>query len=199
MRTARLLAVLTGLCVITLFSCQRNAHEELAFTDNPAMTLAKPGTPAGPCNPYAYQVVLESKTPLENGTWEWVWSVQNLNPGNGNNGTAQDLSHWGMAFETCFDFSHIVDAGYSGDGVTWTSFTPTYGSDGSQACYTGPVLKFDFGTTGTNKSYYRIIVNSFYRTGLQSGYYKSGSVTGCCTFDFFGVRCASAEEEREEE
>jgi hypothetical protein len=203
MKTARLVAVLICACMITLFSCQRNANDELAFSDNievaSEVAAAKPGVPADPCNPYAYTVLLESKTPLENGTWEWVWSVQNPNPGNGSNGTAQDLSHWGMAFESCFNFSHIVDAAYSADGFNWTSFTPYNEVDPSQACYTGPVLKFDYGTTGSNKSYYRITVNSFYRTGLQSGYYKSGGNTGCCTFDFFGVRCASPEEEREEE
>jgi hypothetical protein len=33
------------------------------------------------------------------GSWEWIWSIQNPNPGNGTNGTVQDLSHWGITLK----------------------------------------------------------------------------------------------------
>jgi hypothetical protein len=146
------------------------------------------------CNPYAYNVVLESRTLLPDNNWEWVWSVQNPNPGNGNNGTAQDLSHWGMAVGACFDPSSLVEAGYSYNNITWASFNPTIQVDPSQSCMTTPVIKFDAGTTGTAKTYYRLVVSQFYPFGTASGYYKSGPRTGCCTFTFFGIGCGGVEE-----
>ena len=42
--------------------------------------LANKSAPQAACNPNAYAITLESKT-LVNGNWEWVWSVQNPNPG----------------------------------------------------------------------------------------------------------------------
>lgn len=138
------------------------------------------------CN--SYNIALESKT-LVDGNWEWIWSVQNLNPGNGTNGTVQNLSHWGMQFGTCFSWSSVVGAAYSSDGINWINFTPVYAVDPSQSCLTTPVLKFDFGTTGGSASYYKLVLNEDYSIGSSFGYYKSGSRTGCCTFNFPGVDC----------
>lgn len=143
----------------------------------------------------AYIIALESKTQVGS-NWEWVWSVQNLNPGNGNNGTVQNLSHWGMQFGSCFIWSSVVSAAYSADGVTWTSFTPVYQVDPSQHCMTTPVLKFDFGTTGSSPSYYKLILNQDYQPGYVPGYYKSGNRTGCCIFNFTGVGCPGIAEEK---
>jgi len=145
------------------------------------------------CN--AYAISLESKTQVGS-NWEWIWTVQNLNPGNGNSGTVQDLSHWGMQFGSCFVWSSVVGAAYSADGITWTSFTPVYQIDPSQTCMTTPVLKFDFGTTGGNASYYKLLVNQDYQSGYVPGYYKSGNRTGCCIFNFVGIGCPGIAEER---
>ncbi len=152
------------------------------------------GTTPGPCNPNAYNIVLESKT-LVNGNWEWVWSVQNTNPGGGNNGTIQDLSHWGMQFGACVNPATFVSAAYSADGNTWTSFTASIQQDVSQSCMTTPVLKFDFGTIGSAKSYYRLTVSQEYLPAQVPGYYKSGTNTGCCTFYFTGMGCSTGQEE----
>jgi hypothetical protein len=167
--------------------CQKNAKDQLSPE---AMEIAgkKSNDNAEPCNPNAYVVTLESKT-LVNGNWEWVWSVQNPNPGNGNNGTVQDLSHWGMQFGTCFNWGSVVGAAYSSNGHSWHDFNPSYRTDPSQDCLTSPVLKFDFGTSGGGKSYYKLILSSDYSTGQASGYYKSGGRTGCCTFSFTGIGC----------
>ncbi|NOT51068.1 MAG: hypothetical protein HOP10_07300 [Chitinophagaceae bacterium] len=140
------------------------------------------------CNTYI--IALEDITPVGS-NWEWVWSVQNPNPGNGNNGTVQNLSHWGMQFGSCFAWASVVGAAYSTDGVNWTSFTPSYQVDPSQTCMTTPVLKFDYGTSGTNPTYYKLVLNQNYQTGYVPGYYKSGSRTGCCIFNFVGVGCPS--------
>ncbi len=146
------------------------------------------------CNANAYNIALESITQINSG-WEWVWSVQNPNPGNGSNGTVQNLSHWGMQFGSCFSLSSVVSAAYSGDGSNWISFTPSYSTDPSQGCLTSPVLKFDYGTTGSQRSYYKLVVNQAYVAGTSSGYFKSGNNTGCCTFSFPGIACSAIVEE----
>lgn len=135
-----------------------------------------------------YTIALETITQVGS-NYEWVWSVTNPNPGNGNNGTVQNLSHWGMQFGSCFSWSNVVGAAYSTNGVNWTSFTPSYSVDPSQNCMTTPVLKFDYGTTGTNSTYYKLILNADYQPGYVPGYYKSGQRTGCCIFNFNGVGC----------
>src|SRR5690606_4315820 len=140
-------ASIVVILAFVLLACQREELRDLptpvsanenpvteassAFIENSSMETKKGSSET--CNPNAYTVLLESRTPVDGG-WEWIWSVQNPNPGNGNNGTAQDLSHWGMTFGDCFIASSMVSAAYSGNGTDWTSFTPTYQPDGSQSC-----------------------------------------------------------------
>jgi hypothetical protein len=185
-------------------SCQQNAHREIFIAQQiqaadipaPVVQTANKGGTNGTCNPDAYTITLESKT-LVNGNWEWVWSVQNPNPGNGSNGTVQNLSHWGMQLGSCIDFSTIIGGATSPDGVKWTSFVPTYRSDASQGCMGAPVVKFDYGTSASDKSYYKLIVDRDLQQGLVPGYYKSGSVTSCCTILFMGFACGAPQEVNE--
>lgn len=170
-------------------SCQRNSQDMIAFeNDNRETTEVMGKDNPGPCNPSAYNVVLESRT-LVNGYWEWIWSIQNTNPGNGNNGTAQDLSNWGMELGSCVNWASVISAGFSIDGTTWSDFTPLYQANPGQGCLTTPVLKFDLGTTGTAKSYYRVILDQDVQPGTVVGVYKSGSSTSCCIFSFNGIGC----------
>lgn len=192
--------------VLIIISCQRESLERnvvASGANTAALTTqsvassvtANKGTPSATCNPNAYVITLESHTQLANGNWEWIWSVRNPNPGNGNGNTVQNLSHWGMELASCVNLNSVVNAAYSGDGLYWTSFTATYQSDPSQSCMTTPVFKFDFGTVGGAKSYYRLIVSRNFTEGLVQGYYKSGVTTGCCTFSFTGINgCGSPEE-----
>jgi hypothetical protein len=200
MKTSRLIIPGVLSSFLLLSACQRSASDELIALNKKensrvltnesfsAGTEATSAAAAGACNSNAYTVTLESHT-LVGGNWEWVWSVQNPNPGNGNNGTVQDLSHWGMQFGTCVNWAHVVAAAYSNNGTAWTGFTPSYSADPSQTCQTASVLKFDYGTTGSAKTYYRLTMSYNYATGLSSGYYKSGNRTGCCTFNFAGINC----------
>lgn len=188
--------------VLLFAACQKNAHLEnvMAASEEAQMSVISSRTEeilpsSGTCNPNAYIVHLESRTQVGS-NWEWIWSVQNSNPGNGNNGTIQDLSNWGMQFGTCFVWSNVVSAAYSSDGTTWTSFSPSYSVDPSQNCLTTPVLKFDFGTVGSSKSYYKLVLNAMYPVGPAPAYYKSGTKTGCCTFTFAGVSCGDENEPR---
>ena len=189
------LVFVTLVSILLVTSCQRNASEEIfsgtnsksaLITEQPVVLAARTGSLLEACNSNAYTITLESHVQI-NGNWEWVWSIQNPNPGNGKNGTAQNLSHWGMQLGSCVNWSSVLGAAYSRDGSTWTEFTPSYQSDPSQGCMTNPVLKFDFGTLESAKTYYRLVVNQDFTEGPVQGYYKSGVNTGCCTFTFTGI------------
>lgn len=190
-RTLALMA--TAITISMIFSgCQRETKDLV----NNQPELAAKGKPAvsGVCNSNAYVVSLETKTE-SSGNWTWTWSVQNPNPGNGTNGTSQDLSHWGMQFGQCFSWADVVGASYSMDGNTWTSFTPTYKVDPSQSCVTTAVLKYDVGTNGTAKTYYRLVLSKNYSIDPNAfAYYKSGARMPCCTFTFNGVGCPIVDE-----
>lgn len=195
MKTFRLTIFGALASIITIAACQRTVQKELSEPQHePASsqtTISSRLTTSGACDPSAYVVTLESRTPV-GGNWEWVWSVENSNPGNGNNGTVQDLSHWGMQFGSCFNWSSVVSAAFSANGVNWTAFTPSYQVDPSQSCLVTPVLKFDFGTLGAAKSYYKLVMNQNYPASNEAAaYYKSGNITACCTFYFNGVGCLS--------
>lgn len=206
MKTIRLSYLSFIAMVLITMSCQKDAHSDSVISPvSPATAtpitaqgtaLSSRGTaPTGPCNSTAYTVVLESRT-LINANWEWIWSVQNSNPGNGNNGTVQNLSHWGMQLSPCVPWTSVTGASYSSDGITWTGFTPAYQSDPSQGCMTMPTLKFDYGTTGSAKSYYKLVLNQEYVAVPTAGYYKSGANTGCCTFVFSGIGCGGDDDIR---
>ena len=204
MKTLRLviLGMVAALPLIT--SCQResidrsfvaSANKASAVTSSQPVVMSRNAPAPGACNPNAYAITLESHVQLANGNWEWIWSVKNNNPGDGNNGTVQNLSHWGMQFSSCVNLNSVVNAAYSSDGLSWTNFTATYQSDPSQGCMTTPVFKFDFGTSANAKSYYRLVVSQNFTEGAVQGYYKSGVNTGCCTFTFTGISGCSGPEE----
>jgi hypothetical protein len=188
MKTLRLITAILILST-TIISCKQYSQEEMvAFQD---VTIPDESENAaaspGPCNPNAYEVTLESRT-LIDGNWEWIWSVRNPNPGNGSDGTAKDLSHWGMRLADCINWSSVTGAAYSANGTEWTSFTPVNEVEGSQDCLATAVVKFDFGTTGTAKSYYRLVLSQEHPIGTTLAYYKSGQT--CCTFNFTGIGCS---------
>jgi len=196
MKTLRLLSIVSFTALLVFVACTEENLQAPASTsqDQPATRVVLYQRSANTsriaetnaCG--AYTIALETVTQV--GTnYEWVWSVVNNNPGNGTNSTYQNNSHWGMQFGSCFNWSSVVGASYSPDGTNWTSFTPVYAVDPSQDCLTTPVFKFDYGTTGTAPSYYKLVVNASYQVGTQFGYYKSGQRTGCCTFNFYGMGC----------
>jgi hypothetical protein len=109
----------------------------------------------------------------------WTWSVTNPNPGNGNNGTLQNLSHWSLAISDVMSRDNIVSVAYSNDGINWVSMPVSYAIDKSQSCYAGTVLKFDHGTTGSAPTYYQLVVNQDFSAGTTTANFKSGANTGC--------------------
>src|SRR5436190_4736794 len=148
-----------------------------------------------------YDISLVSRTyNSTSGRTTFVWKVFNPNPGNGNNGTVQDLSHWGFKINSC---SNPADALHESDIVsagTGSSSNPSNHSplrveihaDPSQNCTANiPVLKFDVGTNGSTPRYYSLVLSGTWGTADLHAYYKSGSRTGCglCTLAGAGVGC----------
>jgi hypothetical protein len=119
----------------------------------------------------------------------WTWTVANPNPGNGNNGTLQDVSHWDMPLSTAAEAA-LLSAEYSVDGVNWTSTAMTIERDPSIKFCTGvDVLKFDFGTSGSTPTYYRVTLNSDFSTNqfAQSWIKTGGGQEGCNAYFFAGI------------
>jgi hypothetical protein len=190
MKTAKKLRVAALIPLLFILSCQHDAHEDefISTSINSSEAIAvENASPASNCNPNAYEVTLESKTFVD-GKWEWVWSVRNPNPGNGSNGTSKDLSHWSIDLGECINESMLTAAAYSADGINWTGFTPSIKVETSAPCISTPVLKFDFGTWDTQKSYYKLVLNQDFALGNSTGYYKAAHL--CCSFVFTGISCS---------
>jgi hypothetical protein len=141
-----------------------------------------------------YTVTLESVVNNNDGTFTWTWSIFNPNPGNGLNGTAQNLSHWNVTLGNCVIFDNVMSGATSVDGTNYTSFTPTWQQDNAllNTCQvaTGNVLKFDIGTSGNSKTYCQLTINKDVEIDTEVlAYYKSGNVTPCGTFNFPGFGC----------
>jgi hypothetical protein len=112
--------------------------------------------------------------------YEWTWSVTNPYPGSGTDGTTlQNLSHWSMAISDLVTINDIVGVQYSLDGINWMDLPVSLAIDKSQECYLGSVLKFNYGTTGSAPTYYKLTVNKYFTSGSTLANFKSGAKTGC--------------------
>jgi len=136
----------------------------------------------------AYVISLESKD-VVGANWVWTWKLTNPNPGNGQNGTLQDVSHWSVPLSLDAE-NALVAAEYSFDGVNWTSTSATLDRDPSiRACTSVDVLKYDVGTSGTNATYYRatfnqdFVINPFAKSWVKTG----GGLQGCNLYYFSGT------------
>ena len=181
-------------------SCSEDMIEENLSTENAVITnnlnartalaselpLSSTGT--------TYTITLESVTNNGNGTFTWTWSALNPNFGNGNDGTVQNLSHWDITLGNCVIFDNVVSGTISTDGSNWSAFTPTWEQDNSlwRTCDvdTGNVLKFNVGTEGSAKTYYRLTIDKDVEIDTEIlAYYKSGNNTPCGTLTFPGFGC----------
>ena len=136
----------------------------------------------------AYQIVLISTNTVGANT-EWTWALTNPNPGNGQNGTLQDVSHWSLALNAEAEAA-LVSAEISDDGTTWQAATTVVERDPSiRACTSVDVLKFDAGTTGSATKYYRasfnasFLVNPFATSWIKNG----GGWQGCNLYYYSGM------------
>jgi hypothetical protein len=182
-----------SLALLCAASCKKQIPKADVNRVNPGASTAALDT--SDCTS-PYTIVLESVTNV-NGNYEWVWSIQNPRPGNGNDSTIQDLSHWDMALGGCLEFTDVVGAATSTDGVNWVSFQPTYQVDKSlKPLNAGNVIKFDVGTSGNAITYYKlIIVPDLFVDQQAISYYKSGQKTGAGMQCFPGPGCGEMPDE----
>lgn len=187
---------MAGLAVLCSVSCKKQSTKDISKTTTSTATAA---LDTSDCTS-PYTIVLESITQV-NDNYEWVWSIQNPNPGKGGNSTVQDLSHWDIALGNCLEFADVVGAATSTDGVNWVAFQPTYQPDKSiKSVSTGDVVKFDVGTSGSAITYYKLIITRNLMVDEQgASYFKSGQVTGSGTQCFPGPGCGEMPDEGLEE
>lgn len=186
-KRTNLLIYLSFILGAFFFSCQK---DDVVLNDSntfPAPNLIKLGNSC-------YDVTLIGGAPVNNGdgTYTWTWSVVNTTPGNGkNNGTCKNLSHWNFLPSTCLDNDDIVSAAYAygNDPYTTISPTPVMAVDPSQQCSNGVVVfKFDFGTSGSQPTYYQLTVNQNYAVDHNAiAFWKAGTSCGSGTFQ--GIGC----------
>jgi hypothetical protein len=115
----------------------------------------------------------------------YIFAVTNV-------GSKYALSHWSLTYDFCPGQEPVFLNGamisYSINGVNYTSLgTPQFKPDPSQDCYTGPVLKFDFGRGGIGTTtYYKLVVNGYWAGNFSSVIYKYATL--CCTQPYPGPR-----------
>ncbi len=139
----------------------------------------------------AYTITLLGKEAI-NGNYQWTWSVVNPNPGNGSNGTLQNVSHWSLPLCPTAEAS-IVYAAYSYDNINWTSVSIDMNRDPSiRVCTSEDVLKFNVGTSGTAPLYCRIVFNQDFSVNpLAYSYIKTGGgLQGCNAYMYSGIGCS---------
>ena len=188
LKTTGILVIAAGMSVLS--ACDKTS-------DNPAPPLLMKGcsdkvimdasgTSISASSPYDIHISDLSKV---GNNYVWIWEIKNKNPGNGKDGTVQDLSHWGIDLGTCVKLGDIVEAAYSQDKITWTKFTPEFKEDKSQDCSSKSYVKFDFGTTGSQSSYYKLVITKNVTHTDTEAIYKSGTNTGCGIFETCGFGC----------
>ncbi|MBC7744566.1 MAG: hypothetical protein H7096_05640 [Flavobacterium sp.] len=188
-KTSSLLLLLGGLTALS--SCDKRADTPASplvmegCTDKLKMEVG--GNSISASSPY--NVHISDLYKDANGNYVWIWEIKNENPGNGSGGTVQDLSHWGIDIGKCVLLGDIVEASYSANKTNWTVFTPEFKEDKSQDCSSANYIKFDFGTTGTASSYYKLVITKNVTHVDTEAIYKSGTNTGCGVFETCGFGC----------
>ena len=151
---------------------------------NDQKQMSANGTTISSNSPYNVHI---SQLRREGSNWVWVWEIKNKKPGNGENGTVPDLIKWGIDLGDCIGLEDIVEASYSTDKESWTTFTPKFEEDQSQNCSQSKYLSFNLGTTGSNVSYYKLVITkNVVHTNTEVLY---TSTSGCGLFFTCGFGC----------
>jgi hypothetical protein len=170
-----------------LISCQKtkpeNNFQEKTDLREKTNNLGPSKANGGENNCYAYDVTVVSNYNSGTNQTTFTWTIVNTNPGNGSNGTAKDLSHWDMILCDRAAANLVSQSNSQGNMVA-----PVYMVDPSLSCYTGLVLKFDYGTSGTTpRTYILVLSGNFSVDNTATGFFKAG--TNCCTRGFPGISC----------
>jgi hypothetical protein len=138
---------------------------------------------ASSISPYSVRIAYKKRVGND---WVWIWEIKNRKPGNGENNTVQNLSSWGIDLGDCIGLGDIVESAYSNDKVSWTTFTPTFEVDPSQNCSEKKYLKFNFGTSGSTSSYYKLVISKQVDIVQTEALFNSGSRCGLFVTCGFG-------------
>ncbi len=197
-----------ALAAAVFFGCKREVSTT-ASTDLSLTAKGKP--PITPSSECGYTIGLVS-TPA-GGQTEFVWTIANPNPGNGKNGTIQNLSHWDFVAEACDNpdnnivnnWDHIALVAYrygtTGDWQLLYTTDPTdvYPNPPVPApdpsitgCSGANMFKFDQGTSGSTPTQYKIVLDGSWTKATTTAWFKSGANTGCCTQQIEGIGCLQA-------
>lgn len=195
-----LFALISAITFSAVFlSCQKDSL-------SPDLTSNAKPVPGGNCTGYLVDLAVDKATIP--GSTIFTWTITNPTPGNGSGSTIQDLSHWDFVPGLCLDqnWQDVVSASYrygtTGDFVS-IDFTgsavndikpdPSLKKDG---CYGDDVFKFDYGTSGSTPTQYRLVLSGNWRTDALNLYFKSGTNTGCCFNSYAGkgVGCPESED-----
>lgn len=136
----------------------------------------------------SYEITRMS-TDLVGTSQQWTWKLTNVNPGNGENGTLQDVSHWSIPLSPSAEAA-FVSAEYSFDGITWYTLVVEIERDPSiRVCCTSDVLKFNVGTSGSQPTYYRATFSTSFSTNINATAWvkTGGGRTGCNLYYFEGI------------
>ncbi|HMK18741.1 MAG TPA: hypothetical protein VK492_11090 [Chitinophagaceae bacterium] len=186
--------------VIAFYACKKDVKSNSSnVTEGEIATKPPQQPPASSCANY---VVALTRT-YASGQTTFTWCITNPNPGNGTGGTIQNLSHWSfipgcpgnLGLEQ--NWSDIVSASYSPDGgTTWNTIIPTpiLTPDPSQSCSNLNVFKFNYGTSGSTATCYRLVLQGNYAQDNNNvAVFKSGANTGCCVRTVPGIGCRQDE------
>lgn len=142
---------------------------------------------------YSIQLLSNDANESRGGAYEWTWVLTNPNPGDGRDGTLQDVSHFSIALNAAAEAA-LVSAEYSFDGITWISVSINVDRDPAiRQCTSVDVLKFDVGTVGSQPTYYRATFSEeFSENPYATSWIKTGGGrTGCNRYFFTGVGASS--------
>jgi hypothetical protein len=126
-----------------------------------------------------FNIVLESVVDNGDGTQTWTYSITKA----GSGPTMQDLSHFDMFFDTCTE-PNFTDMGGGEWLVDPSAPSCVGGKDG---------LKWDWGVSGSDTSYYSFTTDKIYEIGIATGLVKYA--THCATGPLPGPDCSAVKED----
>ena len=188
----------TALLAIAFFSCQKETTS--SASNELSASARKTPTTSASCSDYVVTLAAVDYT-SEPGHSIFTWSIQNPAPGNGSNGTLQNLSHWDFVPSECLEdnWQDVLSASYN-QGAGWVTISPlpTIEPDPSLVkfgCTSGDVFKFNQGTNGSAITQYRMVLTGHWGTGDMTVFFKSGTNTGCCSTTLTGKGIGCREDE----
>ncbi len=200
MRKIVLLTIVSVIALTVFYSCEKTAKNEAAEASAKMEDGATAKPPVGTNNCYDFQITM-TRT-YADGQTTFIWKIVNPKPGNGKNGTQQDLSHWAFKPQCVggedlnYHPQDILAAYYSyNNDYSWNQIIPTpkMKADPSSSCMSPEehVFKFDFGTSGSKPTYYKLVLAGNWAAagdGGNGGFVKAG--LACCRLSGIpGVGC----------